>query len=294
MTCGFPIDVGGKLRPCGKCQGCARKRRNSWVGRMLMEQTQHQESAFVTLTYNDENLPWAHNEENDLWIPTLVKSHCQKWIKSVRQKAMHLDRPLRYFAAGEYGTKGERKINPHYHIILFGTGPLWNKIYEESWKKGFVSSYAATPASMAYVAKYCLKGGQDPELHLPTSQPQSDPAENRATSPPFRLTSRRPAIGTTFAKNIATSLVTANPHGLLYDPSLQGPANQIQISKKNYPLDTTMKHHLETALYARGVNDEHINAMLNRDFPEATDEEIKKARGAHEKALRTRDTRLKL
>lgn len=261
---------------------------------MLMEQTAHPESAFVTLTYNDENLPWAHHEESDLWIPTLVKSHCQKWIRSVRQKAMHHNREIRYFAAGEYGTKGERKINPHYHIILFGTGPLWNQLYEESWKKGFVSSYEATPASMAYVAKYCLKGGQDPELHLPTSQPHTDPAENRCTSPPFRLTSRRPAIGTTFAKNIARSLAPETGHGLVYDPSRSGPANTIAIAKKFYPLDSTMKLHLDKQLTERGVNPYMVDAMLRRDYPESTDAEINQARGAHAKALRTRDTRLKL
>ncbi len=261
---------------------------------MLMEQSQHSESAFVTLTYNDEHLPLVRHEESDTWIPTLVKSHLQKWIRSVRQKTTHAGVPIRYFAAGEYGTKGSRKINPHYHIILFGTGPLWNQLYEQSWKKGFVSSYTATAASMAYVAKYCLKGGEDPELRLPTLQPHTDPAENRCTSPPFRLTSRRPAIGATFAPHIAHSLAGPTGHGLHYDPSRSGPANQIQIGRKKYPLDRTMKLHLEKALLKQGVNTFMVDAMLNRDYPEPTDEEISKARAAHSKALRNRGTRLKL
>ncbi len=261
---------------------------------MLMEQSQHSESCFVTLTYNDEHLPLVRHEESDTWIPTLVKSHPQKWICSVRKKMMHGGLPLRYFAAGEYGTKGARKSNPHYHLILFGIGPTWNQLFEKSWKKGFVSSYEATPASMAYVAKYCLKGGEDPELALPTSQPHMDSAESRCTSPPFRLTSRRPAIGATFAPHIARSLARETGHGLLYDPSQSGPANQIQIGKKRYPLDRTMKTHLEHALLERGVNPYMVDAMLNRDYPEPTNEEISNGRSAHIKALRNRDSRLKL
>jgi len=257
---------------------------------MLMEQTQHNESAFVTLTYADEYLPQARTE-GDLWIPTLVKSHPQKWIRSVRQKAMQHGLPIRYFAAGEYGEKSGR---PHYHVILFGIGPLWNRIYEESWKKGYVSSYEATAASMAYVAKYCLKGGKDPELQLPTCLPHEDPGINRVTIPPFRLTSRKPAIGATFAPNIANSLVSRTGNSLSFDPSRAGPANRIRIGGRKYPLDRTMKGHLEKALLERGVHELQVDAILSRDFGDPTNEEIEKGRQAHQKALRQRGSRAKL
>ena len=84
-----------------------------------MENTQHPETCFLTLTYDDDNLPWVYHEDNDLWIPTLVKSHLQKWIASVRYHVKWNTSPIRYFAAGEYGSKGGR---PHYHVILFGRG----------------------------------------------------------------------------------------------------------------------------------------------------------------------------
>lgn len=290
MNCGFPIWVNERLRPCGKCQGCARKRRNSWVGRMVMEQTQHKECAFVTLTYDEANLPLVHQEENDVWIPTLVKSHVQRWIRSVRKKATRYDRELRYFAAGEYGDKSGR---PHYHLIVFGTGPFWNQIYAESWNKGFVSSYEATPASMAYVAKYCLKGGKDPELDLPVHG-EWNAETPRITTPPFRLTSRRPAIGTTYAPIIAMQLARDTGHGLSYDPAHNGPVNQIRFQGKKYPLDRLMKDHLGEQLSLRGVNHFMLDAMLNRDYPEPTNEEVFKARQRHNKALRSRESRLKL
>ncbi len=255
---------------------------------MLLEQSQHSESAFVTLTYEDE--PRVYHQETDQWIPTLAKSHLQKWIRSVRKKATQFGVPLRYFACGEYG---EKKGRPHYHIITFGTGPFWDDMYKESWSRGFVSSYEATPRAMAYVAKYCLKGGSDPELSLPTSTPHLPAEENRVSTPPFRLMSRRPAIGTTFAPNIARAL-TAKNHGLGFDPGLAGPANQVRIGGRKYPLDRTMKVHLEAALLQRGVNHYQVAAMLNRDFGDPTNEEIQRAREAHLKARSQRHSRAKL
>jgi len=250
---------------------------------MLLEQTQHSESAFVTLTYEEE--PKVYSEESDIWMPTLAKSHLQKWLRSVRRKATELGVPFRYFACGEYG---EKKGRPHYHIITFGTGPGWKEIYAQSWNRGFETTYEATARSMAYVAKYCLKGGRDPELDLP------EPGETqRITQPPFRLMSRKPAIGATFAPIIARSL-TAKGHGLGFDPSRTGPANQVRISGKKYPLDRTMKAHLEDALLKRGVNSHQVDAILNRDFGDPCNEEIERARAAHFKARRRRHTRAKL
>ena len=257
---------------------------------MLLEQSQHKESAFVTLTYNEGECPLIYHPEHDIWIPTLVKSHVQKWIRSVRKKATHLGRELRYFAAGEYGTKGGR---PHYHLITFGIGPTWNQIFYESWNKGFVSSYEATARSMAYVAKYCLKGGNDPELRLPEYGEYS--LENpRLTTPPFRLTSRRPALGTTYARNIATSLARATGHGRLFDPSEAAPVNRLMIGGKNYPLDRTMKNHIDDELLDVGMNSTHVDAMLHRDDWDPTYEEIIEARALCLKAGRQSNKKIKL
>ncbi len=291
MNCGFPVAVGERYRPCGKCQACLRRRRNAWTGRMLLEQSQHSECAFVTLTYNEETMPLVYLAEHDIWIPTLVKSHLQRFIKSVRKKAMRLERRLRYFAAGEYGSKTGR---PHYHLILFGTGPCWNPIYEASWNRGFVSSYDANPRSMSYVAKYCLKGGKDPELGLPEYGEYS--LENaRVTVPPFRLTSRNPAIGATFAPNIADSLkITMDAMGPCGLAERGKSATTVRIDGKKYPLDRTMKSWIGKGLEARGLEAEQCDAILKPDFGDPTDEEIEKGRQTHLKALTQRHSRTKL
>ncbi len=279
--------VGDRLRPCGKCQACARKRRNSWVGRMLMEQTQHPETCFLTLTYSDEALPRVYHSETDQWIPTLVKSHLQKWIRSARQSISSHGLTIRYFAAGEYGTKSGR---PHYHLILFGIGPLWTDHYKKWWKKGFISAYEATPRSMAYVAKYCLKGGMDPEMELPEQTLEMP----RITTAPFRLMSRKPAIGATFVPSIGRSLATNTGHGILLDPQANLQAS-VQIGKKRYPLDRTMKTHVDKHLESvYNIPSVQRTALWERDFPEPTNEEITKARSGCIKALHSRNTRNKL
>ena len=287
MTCGYPVMVHERLRPCGKCQACARKRRNAWVGRMLMEQTQHQETCFLTLTYGDAALPRVYHKESDLWIPTLAKSHLQKWIRSARQSITSKGLSIRYFAAGEYGTKYGR---PHYHLILYGIGPTWIEHYLKWWKKGFVSAYEATPASMAYVAKYCLKGGNDPELTLAADTLPDE----RITTAPFRLMSRKPAIGATFAPSIGRSLATNTGHGILLDPeaSLQ---RSVQMGSKRYPLDRTMRKHVDHELESvYNIPADQRTALWERDFPEPANEEIEKARQGCDKALRSRGTRNKL
>lgn len=144
--------------PCGKCTGCRLNRSRIWAIRCVHEASLHPENCFITLTYNDENLP------HDL---SLNKAHHQKFMKRLR-KYIGGEKRIKYFHAGEYGSKGQR---PHYHTILFNydfkdkellserngnllyTSPLLSKI----WDKGFVTIGDVTFESAAYVARYCLK-----------------------------------------------------------------------------------------------------------------------------------------
>lgn len=88
--------------PCGKCVGCKIRRRSDWAHRVLHESTFHRSNLFVTLTYNDYNLP------KDC---SIHKSEMQKFFKRVRKHSP--DREFKYFCSGEYGDDGR----PHYHFI---------------------------------------------------------------------------------------------------------------------------------------------------------------------------------
>ena len=79
---------------------------------------------FLTLTYNDDNLP------SDVG---LHKDDLQRFFKRLR-KALDTKK-IRYFACGEYGDTTSR---PHYHAIVFGLGlnEIDKKYVTDAWPLG--------------------------------------------------------------------------------------------------------------------------------------------------------------
>lgn len=113
MKCTSPFEVrrqfGSIYVPCGQCLACRINRTRDWKFRCLLELKGFNDLAcFVTLTYNDENLPVSGS---------LVKQDLQKFLKRLR-KAVY-PKKIKYYSCGEYGDKNNR---PHYHLILFGLG----------------------------------------------------------------------------------------------------------------------------------------------------------------------------
>lgn len=161
--------------PCGRCIACRLNYANSWSTRIVCEAKQWKFASFVTLTYNDENLPF--NEKGN---PTLVKKHCQDFFKRVRK-----DIKFRYFLGGEYGDIGRR---PHYHFCCFSNDPSIVDInfWQKHWRVGFCYVGTLTRNSANYVAKYCTKklGGKLSHYY-----------DEQGIEPEFALMSRRPGIG---------------------------------------------------------------------------------------------------
>ena len=115
--------LGSTPFPCGQCLHCRINRSRMWQHRILLEDSVSDRSCFVTLTYNEENLP----KDRSLNIEDY-----QKFLKLLRY---FTKRKIRYVLVGEYGKKDER---PHYHAILFGVGEDESEVIEKSWKKGFI------------------------------------------------------------------------------------------------------------------------------------------------------------
>ena len=107
------ITLSGDIAPCNKCPECLTNRKQLWTNRNILESYGHEKKSFVTLTYSDENIP-----RNSEGTPTLDKTHLQTFFKNLRSKVKN---PIRYYACGEYGTSGARGINPHFHVLLYGT-----------------------------------------------------------------------------------------------------------------------------------------------------------------------------
>lgn len=159
--------------PCGKCYGCLKKKRSGWLLRLENEHRISTRSLFVTLTYNDENLP-----RDSLGNLCFNKEHVQKYIKKLRKYGK-----LRYYIVSEYGGKFGR---PHYHCLFFSiTSPIEKVV--SLWNHGFVHIGDVTSASINYCAAYVIT-----KEHF-----KFDLDDVRR---PFALMSRNPGIGVNYVE----------------------------------------------------------------------------------------------
>ncbi len=143
--------------PCGRCMGCRLERSRQWAVRIMHEAQMYEpwQTHFITLTYNDENLPAYGNLRKKDW-----QDFAKRWRKKHGK--------FRYYHCGEYGTKYGR---PHYHAAVFGmeldlqvdgktkSGALayYSQDLEETWGKGRTQVGSLTFESAAYVARYITK-----------------------------------------------------------------------------------------------------------------------------------------
>lgn len=164
--------------PCGKCLGCKLERSREWAVRCVHEAQMWRRNAFVTLTYNDKNVP----RDGSLRPEDFVRF----------MKRLRLIRPgVRFLQAGEYGKYGR----PHHHCLLFNCdfddkvflserkgGTLFRSpLLERLWPYGFSSTAEVTFESAAYVARYTLK--------------KVGEVQEGGRRAPYMTMSRRPGIG---------------------------------------------------------------------------------------------------
>lgn len=184
-----PISV-----PCGQCIGCRLEKSRQWALRCMHEAQMHEDNCFLTLTYDDKNLP-AHN--------SLELRDFQLFMKRLRKQ---YGSGIRFFHCGEYGEKNGR---PHYHAIIFNfdfpdkvlfSVRNGNRLYTSValsalWPLGHSSIGAVTFESAAYVARYCLKKivGKDSDRYYERVDPTT--GEVVLIAKEYATMSRRPGIG---------------------------------------------------------------------------------------------------
>jgi hypothetical protein len=212
MPCYKPVDcyhkVGGGVTwkkaesngrkaqiPCQQCIGCRLERSRQWAVRMMHEASLHEDNTFITLTYDDDNLPYGGS---------LDLRHYQLFMKRLRKK--YSDRTIRFFHCGEYGDRFER---PHYHAVLFGFdfpdkelfrtehggASYTSEILTNLWDRGHCLIGDVTFESCAYVARYVTKKitGADSELHYERADEYGVVVGK--VRPEYATMSRRPGIG---------------------------------------------------------------------------------------------------
>ncbi len=181
---------------CGQCRGCRIDRSKAWALRCVHEASLHDHNSFLTLTYNEDNVPWDGS---------LNKRHHQLFIKRLRK---HIEpKKIRFFHCGEYGAKLQR---PHYHSLIFGhhfpdkyfwkqsaTGANLHRsdTLETLWPYGASLIGAVTFESAAYVARYILKkitGDQAPQHY---EHVNTYTGEITCRQPEYITMSLKPAIG---------------------------------------------------------------------------------------------------
>ena len=203
------VATGGEViqLPCGQCIGCRLEYSRQWAVRCALESKKWEHNYFVTLTYDDANVPLRDHFKVDKdtgevidvkTVMTLLPDDLKAFLKRLRTNAkrQYGNDNIRFFACGEYGPLNMR---PHYHLILFncplpdlvlekyanGYAYYRSAFLEKTWKKWFILVTDFSFETAAYVARYMLKKhkGLDSNYY----------SEN-GIEPEFTRCSRRPGI----------------------------------------------------------------------------------------------------
>lgn len=181
--------------PCGQCVGCRLERSRQWAVRCVHEKQMHASNVFVTLTYDDKNLPPGGS---------LVKRDLQLFMKRLRKKR---GEGVRFYACGEYG---ENTFRPHYHAILFNCDFPDKKFFKRAdcgdnvytsaellslWPAGHNVIGSVNFDTAAYVARYIMKKvtGDPAQEYYERYDVRTGEIFN--LQPEFTNMSRRPGIG---------------------------------------------------------------------------------------------------
>lgn len=206
-SCGEQTNV-----ECGQCRGCRLEKSRVWASRCMHEAQILYElygvfSSFITLTYDEDHLPYGG---------TLVKYQLQNFFKRLR---WHTQCKIRYYAAGEYGSKCPDHETedcficgpiqrPHYHAVLLGfefpdkeklghrdgETVYRSDLLEKCWQFGSHEIGSCTFESCAYTARYIMKKrtGKDAEEHYVRVLPDMTMVE---LEPEFAIMSTKPGLG---------------------------------------------------------------------------------------------------
>ncbi len=199
--------------PCGQCIGCRADRARMWAVRCMHEAQMHDESQFITLTY--ETLP---NPEGSLNPPDFTKfikryrQHLNRDIpRYIDKKENPLWTKLRYYHGAEYGDELGR---PHHHACIFGhqveDRVIWkdsegiitytSEILQKLWGLGFVTTQDLTIGNADYCARYAMKKittSQQSEEKYHAHYERTCPitGEIKTIQPEYSTMSRNPGIG---------------------------------------------------------------------------------------------------
>lgn len=182
MSCINPIGVNIKNSqgyrqnievPCGHCLNCLIKKQSQitflaqkeLVGNYMAGKS----ASFVTLTYDDNHLPY-----NDNGFITLKRSDVQLFLKRMRRNMDYhnVRKDFKILYCGEYGDgshstskSGVSTSRPHYHLVFIGLSPEKVKYYTRKlWLYGLCDIGPLSAGGIRYLTKYMTKACPDKDV----------------------------------------------------------------------------------------------------------------------------------
>lgn len=163
---------------CGHCLPCLQHRQAEWIFRLTQEM-KGSPAYFVTLTYNEENLPTNSPDLSLDPVATVRKKDIQQFhakLRAIFQRGGYYDDTLvkagwkkdpswikvpecrfTYYVTAEYGPQG---LRPHYHGIYFHLPEDEDLVFDlvnHAWNKGFITcEIGKSEACAAYTTKYLI------------------------------------------------------------------------------------------------------------------------------------------
>lgn len=206
MRCKNPyMGSGMQAYGCGQCLPCRINKRREWAHRIMLEASQNEDNAFVTLTYADPAIGPP--------VRSLIPSHGRNWLKRIRYELGPLR--TRYFFVGEYGDQSER---PHFHAALFNFPACRNgftiyrrgrsaanccepcRLVSKTWPYGNTYIGKLEPHSAAYIAGYVTK-----------KWTRKDDHRLKGRHPEYARMSLKPGLGADVAPEVASFVLGISP-----------------------------------------------------------------------------------
>lgn len=172
--------------PCGQCSECRELRKSEWYFRTYWQCQEVINNGgyvyFDTLTYSDENLPYAdvilsrdfnlHDMDDVCHIPCFDVEDYRLFFQRLRRQLEYAGYGrdcISYFLSSEYGTSDKGTHRPHYHVLFFvknyDISPIeLSKLVNKCWQKGRTDGIDYHP--YAYVYKHIFRFGSVDSKHL--------------------------------------------------------------------------------------------------------------------------------
>lgn len=236
MRCSNPRSTAHGLFGCGQCIACRINKRRQWTARLILESQSHKDMSFVTLTYDDWNVPF--NDNNDF---VLEPRHLRLFLGRLRKHVYPVK--IRFFAVGEYGENTQR---PHYHLALFGLpsceyGVTRHPDHDRTccascdrlksvWELGNIYQGQLSDQSIAYVCGYVVKKWTNPDHYKLQGRP-----------PEFTRMSRNPGLGSAGILAIAAGIQQ-------WKDKIPDVPSAFRAGTRSFPLDRFSKNRLRQLL----------------------------------------------